>query len=87
MTRTQVSVVHLRSRLAKVLQEVERGSEVVVTRSGRAVARLVPVLDADARLRAAGVQAPRRVGPVPRVKPVRLSPGPSLTRTVLEARD
>lgn len=74
-------------RLAAVLQDVERGGEILITRSGRPVAKLVPVADPDARLRAAGFEAPRRSVPIPRVKPVRLSPGASLTKTVLEARD
>ena len=87
MARAQVSVVLLRSRLAAVLQDVERGSEVLITRSGRAVAKLVPVRDAGAQLRAAGVQVPSSSIPIPRVKPVRLSRGASLTRSVLEARD
>ena len=87
MAREHLSVAALRSRLSNVLRDVERGSEVLVTRSGRPVAKLVPVVDPDAQLRAAGLHAPRRPGPIPRVKPVRLSPGASLTRTVLEARD
>jgi prevent-host-death family protein len=85
--RGNVSVVMLRSRLAAVLKDVERGSEVLVTRSGRPVAKLVPVADPDKQLLVAGVHLPRRSGPVPRVKPVRLSSGASLTKTVLEARD
>jgi prevent-host-death family protein len=87
MGRAQVSVVLLRSRLAAVLQDVERGAEVLITRSGRAVAKLVPVADPDAQLRAAGVQLPSSSVHIPRVKPVRLSRGASLTRSVLEARD
>jgi prevent-host-death family protein len=87
MARNHVSVAALRTRLAGVLRDVERGSEVLVTRSGRPVAKLVPAVDVDTQLRAAGLQPPQRPGPVPRVKPVRLSHGASLTRTVLEARE
>jgi prevent-host-death family protein len=86
MVRQHVSVAVLRAQLAHVLRDVEHGSEVLVTRAGRPVAKLVPVPDPDAQLRAAGLHAPRTPGPVPRVKPVRLSPGASLTRTVLEDR-
>jgi prevent-host-death family protein len=86
LPRAHVSVGVLRSRLAAILKDVQRGSEVLVTRSGRPVAKLVPV-DPDKQLLVAGVHLPRRSGPVPRVKPVRLSPGASLTKTVLEARD
>ena len=86
MVRQHVSVATLRTRLANVLRDVEDGSEVLVTRSGRPVAKLVPVPDPDAQLRAAGLHAPRKPGPIPRVKPVRLSPGVSLTRAVIEAR-
>src|SRR5262249_18531080 len=35
------------SRLAAVLKDVERGKEILVTRSGRPVARLVPVADPE----------------------------------------
>jgi prevent-host-death family protein len=84
---TNVSVVALRSRLAAVLKDVERGKEVLVTRSGRPVARLVPVADPESHLLLVGVHPPRRSAPVPRVKPIRLSPGASLTKSVLEARD
>jgi prevent-host-death family protein len=87
MSVRHVSVAVLRTRMAKVMRDVERGAEVLVTRSGKPVARLVPLADPDAELRAAGMHAPRRPGPVPRVRPVRLSRGPSLTRTVLEARE
>jgi len=87
MRRASVSVAVLRSRLAAMLQDVERGEEILITRSGKPVAKLVPVADPDARLRATGFEAPRRSVPIPRVKPVRLSRGASLTRTVLEARE
>lgn len=87
MAGRQLPIATLRARLAAVLREVERGAEVVVTRSGRAVARLVPIGDSAARLRAAGLHPPRRSGALPRVKPLRLPAGRSLTRFVLEERD
>ncbi|MGH7895039.1 MAG: type II toxin-antitoxin system Phd/YefM family antitoxin [Candidatus Binatia bacterium] len=83
----QISVARLRGDLARVLQAVERGGEVLVTRSGRAVAKLVPASDAETRLRSVGVHPPRRPGPLPRVAPVRLSKGRSLTRAVLDERE
>jgi prevent-host-death family protein len=87
MSATRVSIAELRARLADVLRDVEQGSELVVMRRARPVARLIPVGNFDARLRAAGLEPPRREGPVPRVKPRRLGRGPSLTRTVLEDRE
>lgn len=85
--RTHVSVAALRSTLADVLRQVERGHEVIVTRNERTVARLVPPGDAEEVLRLAGLQAPMRRGAVPKVRPVRLSKRVSLTRAVLEDRD
>ena len=41
-----------KNRLNALLEEVERGGEVVITRNGRAVARLVPVLAASDHVRA-----------------------------------
>jgi prevent-host-death family protein len=63
MRRASVSVAVLRSRLAAILQDVERGEEILTTRSGRPVAKLVPVADPDARLRAAGVRGAEALGP------------------------
>lgn len=40
---TEVGVHVAKTRLSELLREVEAGGEVVVTRGGRAVARLVPV--------------------------------------------
>ncbi|MGJ7440008.1 type II toxin-antitoxin system Phd/YefM family antitoxin [Aquipuribacter sp. MA13-6] len=40
---TEVGVHDAKTRLSELLREVEAGGEVVVTRGGRAVARLVPV--------------------------------------------
>lgn len=38
----RVSAFEARNRLITLLGEVERGQEVVITRNGRAVARLIP---------------------------------------------
>ena len=86
MSKAQLTVAAPRTRLADALRDVERGNELLVTRSGRPVAKLVPIEDPDAILRAAGLHAPLRPGPVPRVRPVRLKRRASLTRTVLEDR-
>ena len=85
--RSRVSVAALRSKLAGVLRTVEQGNEVLVTRRGHAVAMVVPATDPEERLRAAGVHPAHRPGAVPRVRPVRLPPGVSLTRTVIADRD
>ena len=85
MTRRQVSVATLRTQLAGVLRDVEKGNQVLVTRNGRAVARVVPVEDEEARLRAIGWHpATRRPG---KVRPVALSGKPSLTEMILSERD
>ena len=39
-----------RSNLSRLLKEAERGEEVVITRHGKPVAKLVPVLRAKGRL-------------------------------------
>lgn len=87
MSNGRLTVVAFRARFAAVLREVERGKRVVVTRSGRPIAKLVPIDDAEEPLRSAGLHAPRAHGPVPRIRPVRLGRGPSLTKTVLEGRN
>ncbi|MFZ9827360.1 MAG: type II toxin-antitoxin system Phd/YefM family antitoxin [Vulcanococcus sp.] len=54
-----VGAFEAKTHLSRLLEEVERGEEVLITRHGRAVARLVPVeppadqqrLDAISRLR------------------------------------
>lgn len=43
---TEVGVHEAKTRLSELLREVEAGGDVVVTRGGRAVARLVPVQQA-----------------------------------------
>lgn len=54
----QVSVFDAKNKLSALLQQVERGGEVTITRRGKAVAKLVPAgpstraLDAVQRLRA-----------------------------------
>jgi antitoxin (DNA-binding transcriptional repressor) of toxin-antitoxin stability system len=58
-----------------------------VTKSGRPIAKLVPAHDDEEILRAAGLQPSRKPGTVPKVPPIRLGRGKSLTRIVLEERD
>jgi len=87
MARNQVSVAGLRTRLAGVLRAVEHGHEVLVTKSGRPIAKLVPADDDEEILRSAGLHPPRKPGMVPKVPPVRLARGKSLTRIVLEGRE
>ena len=55
---TEVGVHDAKTRLSELLREVEAGGQVVVTRGGRAVARLVPVApDEPARVERFGVLA------------------------------
>lgn len=44
---TQVSVLDAKNTLSALLDQVERGGEVTITRRGKAVARLVPARDAE----------------------------------------
>lgn len=46
-----------KTRLSELLREVEAGGEVVVTRGGRAVARLVPVVAAPSHVERFGILA------------------------------
>ncbi|HEY7855114.1 MAG TPA: type II toxin-antitoxin system prevent-host-death family antitoxin [Terriglobales bacterium] len=43
MTITEVSVAEAKARLSALLQEVENGAEVVITRRGRPIARVAAV--------------------------------------------
>lgn len=81
-----ISVAELRASLSQVLREVERGHDVVVTRSGRAVARIEPAHDVEDALRVAGLRPANKSGLVPRVKPTTLSRRGILTRQVLAER-
>ncbi len=56
-----ISAVDARDRLDALLDEVERGDEVVISRGGRTIARLVPArsLDPDAERAAASLRALR----------------------------
>jgi antitoxin (DNA-binding transcriptional repressor) of toxin-antitoxin stability system len=66
---------------------VEHGHEILVTKSGRLIAKLVPADDDEETLRSAGLHPPRKPGMVPKVPPVCLARGKSLTRIVLEGRE
>jgi prevent-host-death family protein len=54
----EVNVYEAKTTLSKLLARVENGGEVIITRSGRPVARLVR-LRPDARARLLGVDAGR----------------------------
>lgn len=54
---TEVGVHDAKTRLSELLREVEAGGQVVVTRGGRAVARLVPVAPTPASVERFGVLA------------------------------
>jgi prevent-host-death family protein len=50
---TEVGTFDAKNRLSELLNRVERGEEVTITRHGKAVARLVaPVIDEERRIRA-----------------------------------
>ena len=46
----QVNVKDARSKLSSLLDRVEKGEEVIITRRGKKVARLVPQRDKDKHL-------------------------------------
>lgn len=54
----EVSVYAAKTNLSKLLARVEEGGDVIITRSGRPVARLVPVRP-DAGARVLGLDAGR----------------------------
>lgn len=57
-----VSVFDAKNRLSALLDQVERGHEIVITRRGKAVARLVPTSLPDRPLRAVEKLRALRVG-------------------------
>ncbi len=50
----QVSVFDAKNKLSALLDQVERGGEVTITRRGKAVARLVPAVPSNRAQSAAG---------------------------------
>jgi prevent-host-death family protein len=44
----EIGVYEAKTHLARLLNEVEAGASITITRNGRAVARLTPVADAKA---------------------------------------
>jgi prevent-host-death family protein len=44
----EIGVYEAKTHLARLLDEVEAGASITITRNGRAVARLTPVADAKA---------------------------------------
>jgi len=87
MPRASATVADLRSHLSRILRRVEGGDEVVVTRHGEGIAKLVPVRDPEEKLAASGIRLAERRGPIPRVRPVAGRVRRSLTRAVLEDRE
>jgi prevent-host-death family protein len=76
MKEVQASVA--KARLAELLDEVERGETIVITRHGRAIARLVP--DEEAK-RAAARQA------MAEIKEMRKHAGRATVEEILAWRD
>ena len=71
MKEVQASVA--KARLAELLDEVERGETVVITRHGKAIARLVPDeagRRADARRAIEAIREMRKHGPRATVKEI-----------------
>ena len=62
----EVNVSELRTHLPEYLTRAESGEEILVTRRGRVIARLVPVIDTRerAKRRLAASRAGARVGDV-----------------------
>ena len=56
-----VGTFEAKTHLSALLEEVERGEEIVITRHGKAVARLVPVAAAPGRARLADTVARLKV--------------------------
>lgn len=70
----EVQASDAKSHLAQLLDEVERGETIVITRHGRAIARLVPEAERrQAQIRAAidDIKALRRCGPKMSVEEIR----------------
>lgn len=62
---TEIGAYEAKTHLSRLLDEVEAGATIVITRNGRAVARLAPVLDAKeaaARILALRAKVPKGKG-------------------------
>jgi prevent-host-death family protein len=87
----RVGIRALRQQLSRVVDAVERGEVVEITRSGRPVARIAPIADEVppevARLLATG-RVKGRGQPLPPFEPLPLEgEGPTASETVLRQRD
>jgi len=85
-----VGAFEAKTKFSELLDRVERGEEVVVTRHGKTVARIVPEggLDADAERRAREAKAAEIKAEFIRVREMLRSEGVSLTRDeIIELRD
>ena len=75
----EVGAFEAKTHLSALLDAVEAGEEIVITRRGRAVARLVPVAGADTARRAAAIE---------RIRSLRRTLAPGLdAAAILDARD
>src|SRR5204863_4908213 len=86
MPRASTTAAGLRRQLSRILRRVEAGQEIVVTRHGEGVAKLIPVRDVAEKLAASGVRPAERPGPPPQVRPRKSGLRRRLTRAVLEDR-
>jgi prevent-host-death family protein len=65
----EIGAFEAKKKLGRLLDLVEAGEEVVITRRGRVVARLVPPVDPEqARKAAAAIRAMSRGGKLDRLK-------------------
>jgi prevent-host-death family protein len=79
---TTVSVATLKQKLSEYLRRVEEGEEVVVTSHRRALARIVPEVDAGVRVR----KPSRPIADLEAVRGVTAGPGFSAVEALLHDR-
>ncbi|THF63600.1 type II toxin-antitoxin system prevent-host-death family antitoxin [Pseudothauera nasutitermitis] len=81
-----VPVYEAKTRLSELLAAVEHGEQVTITRHGRAIARLVSAVEADASVQS---QRQRVVGAFARLRELRkgVSLGQELREAMEEGRD
>lgn len=85
-----VGAFEAKTKFSELLDRVERGEEVVVTRHGKTVARIVPdgPLDADAERKVREAKAAELKAEFARAREMLRSEGVSLTRDeIIELRD
>ena len=85
-----VGAFEAKTKFSELFDRVERGEEVVVTRHGKTVARIVPdgPLDADAERKVREAKAAEHKAEFARAREMLRSEGVSLTRDeIIELRD